>query len=316
MRRAGVLLACLALAACSVTPWVDDESATRPPQVELAGVPFHPQAEYQCGPAALATVFGAAGVDTTPAGLVDAVYLPKRRGTLQVEMLAATRRQGLLPYVLPPRLGAILDEVAAGHPVLVLQKTGIAPLADWHYAVVVGYDLAAGEVVLRSGGERRQIMSLGAFSASWQRAGQWAFVALPEGGLPAVADEPRVVAAIVALEKVDPAAAGRFYESALVRWPGSLAARLGVGNAAWRRHDLAVAVSAFRRATQDHPGSADAWNNLALALQASGRRDEAVVAARRAVGTGGPHPEDYAATLGEVMSGRRQDPGISDDFSR
>ena len=38
--------------------------------VELAQTPFFPQDRYQCGPAALATVLGAAGVHVTPEELV------------------------------------------------------------------------------------------------------------------------------------------------------------------------------------------------------------------------------------------------------
>ena len=63
-----------------------------PQSVELAGVPFFPQDDYQCGPAALATVLAHSGVRVTPEALVPQVYLPARHGSLQVEMLAAARR--------------------------------------------------------------------------------------------------------------------------------------------------------------------------------------------------------------------------------
>lgn len=303
MRRRGVLLAALALAACTVTPWVDDESASRPPEVELSAVPFYPQQEYQCGPAALATVLGASGIDRHPDELAPSVYLPGRQGSLQSEMLAASRRQGVLPYVLAPRVGAILDEVVAGNPVLVLQRLGLGPIASWHYAVVVGYDLAKQEVILRSGGKPRRRMDISAFAKSWEQGGRWAFVTLVDGGLPATATEDRFVEAAVALERVDPAAAERFYASALNRWPRNLPARMGQGNVAWQRRDLPTALAAFRRATQDHPESADAWNNLALALHQSGARRDAIAAARRAVETGGPRSAIYGSTLSEVMAG-------------
>src|SRR5262249_33165121 len=44
---------------------------------ELTEVPFFPQSDYQCGPAALATVMVAAGVKVTPEELVPEVYLPE-----------------------------------------------------------------------------------------------------------------------------------------------------------------------------------------------------------------------------------------------
>ncbi|HKB52378.1 MAG TPA: hypothetical protein VKD22_00145, partial [Ramlibacter sp.] len=65
-----------------------------PQTVELRNVPFFPQKEYECGPAALATVLASSGVAVTPDPLVKDVYLPARRGSLQLEMLAAARRYG------------------------------------------------------------------------------------------------------------------------------------------------------------------------------------------------------------------------------
>ena len=58
---------------------------------ELEATPFFPQVTHQCGPAALATVLGASGVETTPDALVPAVYVPGLHGSLQVELLAALR---------------------------------------------------------------------------------------------------------------------------------------------------------------------------------------------------------------------------------
>jgi len=56
-----------------------------PQQVELKAVPFFPQAEYQCGPAALATLLVSSGVSTTPEALVPQVYLPARKGSLRLK---------------------------------------------------------------------------------------------------------------------------------------------------------------------------------------------------------------------------------------
>src|SRR5829696_6977170 len=83
-----------------------------PREVELADVPFFPQEEYQCGPAALATIMNHGGARVLPAALVDEVWLPARKGSLQLEMLAAPRRHGLVSYRLEPRYTDLLREVA------------------------------------------------------------------------------------------------------------------------------------------------------------------------------------------------------------
>src|SRR5690606_18428173 len=66
--------------------------------IELADTPFHPQEALQCGPAALATVLGAAGVDAHPDELAREVYTPGLGGSLQLELAAAARARGFVPY--------------------------------------------------------------------------------------------------------------------------------------------------------------------------------------------------------------------------
>lgn len=293
----------LCLAACSGLPVADyGRFDALPQRVELTAVPFHPQEAYQCGPAALATVLEHAGQERSPEALKNEVYLPQRKGSLQAELLAATRRTGLLPYILEPSPEALLTEVAAGQPVLVLQDLGFLFVPSWHYAVVVGYDQATRELILRSGREPREIVAFADFDRSWEKSGRWAFVAVAPDRLPASATESRFVAAAVALEGVSPDAAARAYGLALERWPDNLPARIGQGNVAYRRHDLAAAETAYRRATVDHPEAAAAWNNLAQALHAAGRRSEALAAVRRAIEIGGPWRDFYMATQATIES--------------
>jgi len=305
---AGVLLgACLLSAGCA-TPQLAALSsqlpATTPERSELTAVPFYPQEDYQCGPAALATTLVYAGVATSPEELMPQVFLPAREGSLQVEMLAAARRHGRTAYRLAPRLADLLQEVAAGTPAIVLQNLafGFAPL--WHYAVVVGYDLPREEIILRSGRTRRLVMPLATFERTWARSEHWAMMALPPERLPVTATENRYVESVVALERVAPGAARSAYQSALERWPDNLPARIGHGNAAYTLRDLAGAEAAYREATRRHPGAADAWNNLAQALLELRRRDEALAAARRAVDIGGPRLAQYQATLQAVNESR------------
>ena len=112
-----------------------------PPRAELTQVPFFPQEDYFCGPAALAMVLNTAGVKVSPEELVEQVYLPGRKGSLQVEMLVAARRHGLIAYELAPQVTDTLREIAAGTPAIVLENYGFSWYPVWHYSVVVGYDL-------------------------------------------------------------------------------------------------------------------------------------------------------------------------------
>lgn len=251
--------------------------------VELAGVPFFPQTEYECGPAALATVLGAAGIAVQPGELSAQVYLPARQGSLQIEMLATARRQGAVAVRLPGTLEALMRELEAGHPVVVLQNLGLSFAPRWHYAVLVGHDLAAREVVLRSGTTEREVMGLSTFEHTWARGGHWAFVALRPGELPASATEIEVTAAAVAFERVaSPTAARKAYDAALARWPENLTLAMGAGNTRAAAGDLAGAAAVFEAAAQRHD-SAPAWINLAEVRLRQRQWQPAEAAARRAL---------------------------------
>jgi hypothetical protein len=272
-----------------------------PARAELREVVFHAQDEYHCGPAALAMALNAAGVDVTVDSLVEQVYLPGRQGSLQVEMMVAARRNGLVAYQLEPSLADALREVAAGTPVVVLENYGFRIWPKWHYSVLVGYDLEKGELIRRSGLKPRQLMPFAVFEYVWKTDGHWAMVAVPPDRVPVTATEARYGNAVVALERSGNVRNAHVaYNAMLRRWPSSLVGLMGSGNTAYALKDLAAAEAAFRDASRQHPGSAPAFNNLAHVLAERGKLDEAIAAAERAVSLGGPQLPSAQATLDGV----------------
>ena len=259
-----------------------------PENVELTEVPFFPQLEYQCGPAALATVLANAGVKTTPDELVPQVYLPARKGSLQVEMLAAARRHGMVSYPLAPRFEDLLREIAAGNPVIVLQNLGVFT-AGWHYAVAVGYDYSLGTLVLRSGTQERDVMPFAAHEVFWMRSGYWAMVALPPDRIPATAEEKSWLNAIAAFERIGDANGARVaYKTFLGRWPGNVNAHIGLANTHYTLGELAQAEAVLRDAARREPESVVVLNNLAQTLSDLGRNEEALPLTDKALAMGGP----------------------------
>ncbi len=283
--------------------------ADLPRQVELKNTPFIAQERYQCGPAALAMSLRAAGIAVDADALVPQVYLPQREGSLQVEMLAAGRRNGAFSMTLPPRLDALLAELAAGTPVLILQNLSLPIAPRWHYALVVGYDLDRGDIILRSGTTERLVMRMSTFENTWARSGYWSMVTLAPGGLPKTAAEATAVDALVAYEKNSPPAAARqAYASAARRWPGNMALALGLGNSAYAAGDKAAAAEAYQRATVLHPDSGPAFNNLAVTLMELGRLPEARQAAEKAVALGGQWRAAATETLASIEIAEKKQP--------
>ena len=246
-----------------------------PASIELAATPFFPQTAYQCGPAALATVLGAAGVPAEPEALAQRIFLPARQGSLQIEMIGGARREGLVPVRLPGTLGALLREVAAGRPAVVLQNLGLDVAPVWHYAVLFGYSLERREVLLRSGIVERYPLPMALFENTWTRAGSWAFVVMPPGRWPATADEAAAVEAGIGFERAaPPALALQAYSGAVQRWPDNLALMMGLGNTAFATGDKVLAADSFQTAARRHR-SAPAWINLARTLLDVGLLDSA-----------------------------------------
>jgi tetratricopeptide (TPR) repeat protein len=281
-----------------------------PARVELAETPFFPQRDYQCGPAALATVLTASGVPAAPDSLVDEVYLPGRQGSLQPELIAAARSRGRLPYVLPPRPDTLLAQLASGTPVLLMQKLGAGPWPGWHYAVLVGYDAATDRFLLRSGTDERLELKSRRFLVTWDRADRWAFVVLSPGQMPADPELARYMEGAAGLEAVgrlDDAA--RAYEAAAREWPAEVLPRLGLANVSYARGDLRGAERGFRNALELAPGDAAARNNraevlLELGCPESARRE---IALAQSLAGDGPLAPAIAASAKKIADAQGTD---------
>ncbi len=282
--------------------------ADLPEQRELTEVPFYPQERYQCGPASLATTLQYSGVDVTPEDLKSQVYVPEREGAFQVEMLAATRSQGRLALVLEPKLEALLRTLDAGWPVLVLQNLGTNWYPKWHYAVAVGYDLAAGELILRSGVTRRRITDLSVFERTWERGDHWAAVTFRPGELPP-ARPGDYFQAVAAFERgATSRAAGNAWQTGVRQWPEDARLLMGWGNHLYRQDQRLQAAAQYSKVISLFPDYGPALNNLAQIMLEEDDYRRAVELARRAVAAGGPQTRIYRQTLREALDAREASP--------
>lgn len=266
-----LIIGSLFLSACShqgVWRAQVDDLKRLPVRVELDDTPFFPQTKYHCGPAALATVLNSTGVDATPDELTPYVYLPERQGSLQIDLVATTRRYGQLPYEVTGGLHALFAEVANNYPVLVMQNLGFDWLPQWHYAVVVGYDLQQGIVTLRSGKEKRHVVPIYTFDKTWKRAKRWAMVAASPDQIPVSADVDSYLRVVHGVEKLHPDIAITAYQTGIRRWQDNALLWLALGNALYNQQQFPDAVTTYREALRLHPDNVLLWNNYAYALRA------------------------------------------------
>jgi hypothetical protein len=265
------------LAACATLPENVLHYGQDTNPVELVETPFFPQERYQCGPAALMAVLTQSGVETTLDSLIERVYLPGRQGSLQTELVAAIRASGRIPYRIDASLSAIVGELRAGRPVLVLQNLGVSWMPRWHYAVVVGVDPGTDTVMLRSGTERRRVTRTKTFIRTWKRGEYWALVAVRPGELPANPNADRYFRAIAELESAQRLAEARSgWRAALDQWPDAPIAIFGMANVEFALDNLGTAENLYRQLLEKKPNDVSARNNLAHVLSGQAKNSEAI----------------------------------------
>ncbi len=292
-RLAGVLvlaLLMLLLAGCaSAPPLAETTERDLPRRTLLADVPFHGQRDYQCGPASLAMVLNASGVAAEVDTLIPQVFLPGREGSVQPEMLGTVRRHERIPFRIEGSLDALLTEIDAGHPVVVMQNLSLPAWPVWHYAVAIGFDLDEQTLILHSGMQPQRVTSFGRFDATWARSDRWAFVALPPGELPATGDGQAALQAIADFERVQGAeAALPAWEAFVARYPEVAMGHFALGNARYTGGERRGAIAAFEQAVARAPDLAVAWLNLGLLHRERNEPAAAREALQRAAALPGP----------------------------
>lgn len=277
-------LLALLLSAC-MTPQALDLRVQPPPSVELSSVPFYAQREYECGPAALAMVMTYLGSPVTPEALAPSLYIPGREGTLTDELVAQSRQRGFVPERLAPNLRVLAQAVADGSPVIVFQNNGLSWYPVWHYAVVIGVDVAREEIILRSGEQKRLLLSWSVFDRTWARSGRWAIRLLPvQAEWPKFVSSPVVTKQLVIMAKTAPpelAMAG--LRRGLGYWPEAIALWLAQAQLTEQEAGLASAETVLQEGLKTLPESPWLLNNLADVLIRSGRPKPALAMAQRAV---------------------------------
>ncbi len=209
-----------------------------PAKAMVENVPFFAQEELQCGPAALAMTLNWSGIAVQPSDLTPEVFTPDLKGSLQSALIGATRRHNRVAYAITGS-EALLAEVSAGNPVIVLVNLGLSWYPKWHYAVVIGFDQEREEIILHSGLTANEHLSSRVFMNVWQRGEYWGLLVLPPDRLPARVGEGDWLEAVAGLERADQwQGAADGYSAGLKRWPNSFAAWMGLGNSRYSLHDF------------------------------------------------------------------------------
>jgi hypothetical protein len=227
-----------------------------PLQKEILGLPFFPNDDLFCGPAAVSMVFTHLGQQVTLEEIAETLFIPGRLGTIQLDMLAVSRERGLTTYVIEPNVESLLREVAAGRPVIVLENYGFSWMPIWHYATVTGYDLSKNAVIRKSGIRERSVTPIWIFENLWKKEGYWGFVMLRPGESPVNPNPDRWFLELAESERYwsseEKETAWKKYLSV---FPNNALGHAALGNVAFNSGDIDRAIAYYKMALDLDPNN-------------------------------------------------------------
>lgn len=258
-----LLLGCVTRAVQTET--LLDSPINIPTSYEIKNIPFIDQSVGYCGPATLTMAMNWAGQKISVDEVAAQVYTPGLKGSLQSDLVGASRRQGLIAVPIQD-LSALLREVAAGHPVIIFENLSLSWAPNWHYALVLGYNLEKQEMIMHSGHDAYYRWDMRKFERSWMLGEYWGLVVLPAGELAATASELTHTRAAVGLEQAQKdVEAEKSYRKILEKWPTNLVSLVGLANLAYKKGNRQQAVDFLLQAQKTHPESEAVRHNLAFA---------------------------------------------------
>lgn len=145
------------------------------------GVPFFPQDEYLCGPAALASVMAFYGAEESMDGVAGAVYNEKLRGTLPMDLLVYARDRGFETSYYRGGFKDLAERLGNGEPLVLFLNLGYDVYPVGHYIVAVGISEKDGAVLAHSGVEREKVYGMKELQKAWSRTGFSTLLVRPAG---------------------------------------------------------------------------------------------------------------------------------------
>ena len=231
----------------------------------IPDVPIVNQSAGYCGPATLTMAMQYRLVAVDIDQIATEVYTPGVEGSFPLDIISATRRHGLSGIAIE-KMTSLITEVAVGNPVIIFENLSLSWAPQWHYALIVGYDLEKQEIIMHSGNSAYKKVDMKDFERSWKLADYWGLAVLPPNQLSETGSEYSHLKSAVGLEQANHFTEAKLaYKAILTRWPQSLVALIGLGNLSYVKKNKKEAIMWLKLAVKFHPESLAAKNNLKLA---------------------------------------------------
>jgi predicted double-glycine peptidase len=173
------VLGCL-LVACAPT---SHRTAIPQNAIIIHGVPFFQQEEYQCGPAALATVInfwyvkGNTGRRLSLEEAVARTYSPSARGVLGIDLEMHAKKLGFEAAGKAAGIDDLRRAILDGMPVIILVDYGFSIYQRNHFMVVTGF--GPDFVIVNSGRRENEVVLNEDLGKIWKKTGYWSLIIKP-----------------------------------------------------------------------------------------------------------------------------------------
>lgn len=147
----------------------------------ILGVPFFPQDEYMCGPAALASVIGYWGKGEGMEKVAKEVYEEKLKGTLPLDLFLYAKDKGFDAVYYKGSLADLKEKIEAGFPLILFLNLGYESYPVGHYIVAVGYSERSKAVMAHSGMNKEEVFTYDRLLNAWEKTGFSTLLVRPKG---------------------------------------------------------------------------------------------------------------------------------------
>ncbi|MBI5746406.1 MAG: C39 family peptidase [Nitrospirae bacterium] len=143
-------------------------------------VPFFPQEKNQCGPASLAGILRFYGIEITPDEISNEIYLPRIKGTLNIDLVFYARSKGMNAEAYHGDMADLKKRISGDRPLLLFLNLGLKVFPAGHYIVVTGFDDKDKIIYAHSGSERDKPIRYWEFIRAWERGDFWTLLVTPK----------------------------------------------------------------------------------------------------------------------------------------
>jgi ABC-type bacteriocin/lantibiotic exporter with double-glycine peptidase domain len=177
----GSLITLLILSACATAPRFRDLRA----DLEARGhyvpnVPFIPQEESLCGPAALAMVLQYWGAKVSEDEVAKETFLPALRGALISDLRAFSERRGFRATSYSSSPDDLRFRISKNEPLILLLDLGRGSYQKPHYILAIGFHEGKGVFIAHSGRNENQVIPYDKLISQWARMNYLALLVVPQ----------------------------------------------------------------------------------------------------------------------------------------